>query len=141
MDIMQINTKDLYSMNDEDLQFMLLSQARFYRSYFEPFKVVALNFPTNTEKQKSYWTIKKEQTNDPLRLKFIERKLFELEYLEKERTNREFFLFLYADNRQHINDLKKQLIRGMQQTFPLKELSVEKKKDVLFVLNNQNSKL
>ncbi|MBS4203661.1 hypothetical protein [Lederbergia citrea] len=141
MDILQITTKDLYSMNDGDLQFMLLSQARLLRSYFPAFKEVSLNFPANTEKQKAYWLRKKEKTIDPLRLQFIERKLFELGYLEKERTNREFFLFLYAETPEQLNDQKKQLIRGMQQTFPLEKLSVEKKKDVLFILNNQNSKL
>lgn len=141
MDILQITTKDLYSMNDGDLQFMLLSQARLLRSYFPAFKEVSLNFPANTEKQKAYWLRKKEKTIDPLRLQFIERKLFELDYLEKERTNREFFLFLYAETPQQLHDQKKQMIRGMQQTFPLEELSKEKKKDVLFVLNNQNSKL
>ena len=141
MDILQITTKDLYSMNDGDLQFMLLSQARLLRSYFPAFKEVSLNFPANTEKQKAYWLRKKEKTSDPLRLQFIERKLFELDYLEKERTNREFFLFLYAETPQQLHDQKKQFIRAMQQTFPLEELSIEKKKDVLFVLNNQNSKL
>src|SRR5699024_12233795 len=40
MDILQITTKDLYSMNDGDLQFMLLSQARLLRSYFPAFKEV-----------------------------------------------------------------------------------------------------
>lgn len=141
MDILQIETKDLYSLNDTDLQVLLLARARFYRSYYEPLKVIALNFPSNTEKQKEYWLKKRGQTDDPLKLQFIDRKLFELDFLEKERTNREFFLFIYAENEQQLEERKQQVLRGMQQSFPLKKLSVEKKKDVLFVLNNQNTKL
>ncbi|MFD1705235.1 hypothetical protein ACFSCZ_00535 [Siminovitchia sediminis] len=141
MDIFQIESKDLYSRNDEDLKFLLMARSRFFRSYFESIKEVAMNFPSNTEKQKAYWRKKRERTDDPLRLKFIDRKLFELEFLEKERTNREFFLFVYADNVHQLEERKKQIIRGMQQSFPLKELSIEKKEDVLFMLNNPNTKL
>ncbi|MEG0258560.1 MAG: hypothetical protein RR651_01700 [Lysinibacillus sp.] len=135
MDILQITPKDLYSLNEEDMQ------ARFYRSYAADFKEVALNFPSNTEKQKQYWIRKKEKTTDPLRLRFIERKLFELKFLENERTNREFFIFLYAKSPQLLEEEKNQVIRGMRQSFPLETLSIDKKQDVLFMLNNQNSKL
>lgn len=141
MDILQITSKDLYSLNDQDLQFLLFSEARFLRSYFSAFKVVALNFPTNTEKQKEYWLTKSEQTEDPIRLRFIERKLFELDFLEKERTNREFFLFIYAKDKEELEDRKKHVVRSNQNSFPLKTLSLDKKQDILFMLNNQNSKL
>lgn len=84
---------------------------------------------------------KKEKTSDPLRLKFIDRKLFELDYLERERTNREFFLFIYADTPEQLEERKKQVIRSMQHSFPLEKLTLDKKIDVLFLLNNQNSKI
>lgn len=141
MDILQIKAKDLYSSNEQDLQINLYSQARFLRSYFASFKIIALNFPTTTEEQQRYWLKKKEKTTDNLRLKFIERKLYELEFLERERMNREFFLFIYAENQQQLDEFRNQAIRGWKQSFPLDKLSVEKKQDVLFVLNNQNSKL
>ncbi|QNK90445.1 hypothetical protein H7992_05060 [Sporosarcina sp. resist] len=141
MDIFQITTKDLYSLNDDDMQFLLLSQARFYRSYASSYKTVALNFPSNTEKQKNYWSKKKEKTTDSLRIRFIERKLFELNFLERERTNREFFMFVYADTPQQLEEEKNQSLRGMRQSFPLESLSIDKKQDVLFMLANQNSKL
>lgn len=61
MDIFQVNTKDLYSMSDEDLQYMLLSQTRFMRSYSYDYKEVVLNFPANTQKQKLYWMKKRRR--------------------------------------------------------------------------------
>ncbi|KIL77083.1 hypothetical protein [Bacillus badius] len=141
MDIFQINTKDLYSMSHEDLQYMLLLRTRFLRSYSADIKEVGLNFPSNTGEQKSYWMKKREKTTDPIRLRFIERKLFELDFLEKERTNREFFLFIYADTPQQLEERKKQAIRSMQHSFPLEKLSLDKKIDILFMLNNQNTKI
>ncbi|WP_240458784.1 hypothetical protein [Virgibacillus sp. Bac330] len=141
MDILQIETSDLQSLNDTDLNILLLAQTRFLRSYFYDYKEVALNFPANTERQKRYWLKKRKKTTDPLRLRFIDRKLFEFDFLEKERTNREFFLFLYADNKQQLDERKDVVIRGMKQSFPIKKISQEKKEDILFLLNNQNTKL
>lgn len=141
MDILQITSKDLRSLNESDLQVILLADTRFYRSYSTNSKVMALNFPANTEKQKRYWERKKANTTDGLKLRFIERKLFELSFLEKERTNREFFLFIYGQTIHSLEDEKNQVIRAMRQSFPLQELSIDKKQDVLFMLNNQNTKL
>ncbi|UDK94866.1 hypothetical protein EYB33_00490 (plasmid) [Lysinibacillus sphaericus] len=49
---------------------------------------------------------KKGKTTDPLRLRFINRKIFELEFVERERANREFFLFIYAESPQILEDEK-----------------------------------
>lgn len=141
MDIFQITPNDLHSLTDTDITIKLLEKARFYRSSASQHKVVGLNFPANTEKQRLYWERKKERTTDSLRIRFINRKLFELEFLERERTNREFFLFIYAESSQILEDEKKQVVRGMRQSFPLQTLSNEKKQDILFMMSNQNSKL
>lgn len=141
MDIFQITPNDLHSLTDNDITIKLLEKARFYRSSASQHKVVGLNFPANTEKQRLYWERKKEKTTDPLRLRFINRKLFEFDFIERERTNREFFLFIYAESTQILEDEKKQVVRGMRQSFPLQTLSKEKKQDILFIMSNQNSKL
>lgn len=141
MDILQIDTRDLHSLNEDDLQYLLYGKTRFLRSYYHSYKEVVLNFPSNTEKQKEYWLKKRERTDDPLRLKFIDRKLFEFDFLENERTNREFFLFIYADNRQQLEERRTFVVRGMMTSFPLKKLTKRKKQDILFLLCNQNTKL
>lgn len=141
MEIYQIDTKDLYTRNVDDLNQLISGLAVFFRSYLESVKFIGMNFPCNTESQRVYWEKKLSKAKDQVRIRFIERKLFELDYLEKERTNREYFLFIYADNEQQLEDRKKMAIRMMNMSFPLKELSKEKKEDVLFILNNQNTKL
>ena len=140
MDIFQISPNDLHSLTDTDITIKLLEKARFYRSSASQHKVVGLNFPANTEKQRLYWERKKERTTDPLRILFINRKLFELEFIARERTNREFFLFVYAESSQTLED-EKASSKRMKQSFPLQTLSNEKKQDILFMMSNQNSKL
>ncbi|WP_342472395.1 hypothetical protein MHH70_01930 [Metasolibacillus sp. FSL H7-0170] len=141
MDILQITSTDLQTLTEDELNRNLLLEARSYRSFAPSYKIIALNFPSNTGRQQQYWIRKKERVTNPLLLRFINRKLFELRFLEQERPNREFFVFLYAPSLQLLEDVKNQLNRGMRQTFPLQSLSIEKRQDVLFLLNNQNSKL
>src|SRR5690625_6370749 len=80
MDIYQVQTKNIHALNDVDLNYLLLNRAQFLRSYFRSFKEVILNFPTNTELQRTYWLRKKQQATNTSRLKYIEQKLFEFEF-------------------------------------------------------------
>ncbi|WP_088051876.1 hypothetical protein [Virgibacillus dakarensis] len=141
MDIFQIQTKNIHALNDADLNYLLMNRTRFLRSYFRSYKEVILNFPANTEAQRTYWLKKRKQTTNPIRLEYIDQKLVEFDFLERDRSNREFFIFVYADDKQELADRKHDAKQGMQQAFPLKELTRSKKKQVLFLLNNQNTKL
>lgn len=141
MDIFQVQTKNIYALNDVDLNYLLLNRAQFLRSYFRSFKEVILNFPTNTEVQRAYWLKKKQQAKNASRLKYIEQKLFEFEFLESERYNREFFMFVYADDKEALANRKQDCKQGMQNSFPLQEITRNKKEQILFLLNNQNTQL
>ncbi|MDR5021421.1 hypothetical protein FOL75_04980 [Bacillus thuringiensis] len=141
MDILQITTIDLESLNQSDELLMIYQRVRYIRSYIYDYKEISLNFPANTSVQQEYWQKKREQTRDPIDHKYIDRKLFELKFLEEKRTNREFFLFIYADNQEQLDERRRIVEGHFKTSFPLVRISKEKKKDVLCVLNNQNSKL
>jgi len=141
MDIFQVDTQNVHALNEVDLEVLLLNRTQFLRSYFPSFKEVILNFPTNAERQRQYWEKKKQQASNKTRLEYINQKLFEFDYLESERYNREFFLFVYADTQDNLLERKHEMMQGMQNSFPLHRLSRQKKEQVLFLLNNQNTKL
>src|SRR5699024_6814081 len=141
MAIFQLQTKNIHTLNDVELNYLLLKRAQFIRSYFRSFKEAILNFPTNTEPQRAYWLRKKQQATNITSLKYIEQKLYEFELLESERYNREFFMFVYADDREELIDRKHDCKQGMQNSFPLQEISKNKKEQILFLLNNQNTQL
>lgn len=141
LDIMQIQTRDIEAMNETDLNILILSETKMLRSYTETYKELSLNFPANMEKQRQYWLKKKEETTNPLFLTYIDRKLFEFDFIERERTNREFFIFIFGESLNELEKNKSLMVRARQNSFPLIPLSIEKKQDVLFMLNNQNTKL
>lgn len=141
MDILQIETTDLHSMNGKELQMYLISQTMFLRSFTDSYKEVIMNFPSNCSSQRAYWLKKREGITDPVRLSFIDRKLYEFDFLERERTNREFFIFLFSDSVESLNSQKNQVARSLNQSFPVRKINMQKKQDILFILNNQNTKL
>jgi len=141
MDILQISSLDIESLSQHDLNRLIWENTRFLRSYQFDFKEVSMNFPSNTKVQQEYWSKKREQTTDEKRLKFIDQKLYELKFLEEERTNREFFLFIYAEDKYKLSERKRICKNFFKNSFPLRELTPEKKKSILFILYNQNTKL
>ncbi|MEV2908302.1 hypothetical protein ABNF65_06505 [Paenibacillus larvae] len=141
MDIFQISSYDLDTLNEDDLNRYVYMRVRFIRSYGYDYKEVALNFPINTTEQQNYWKSKRENTQNPVYLRHIDRKLEQLKFLEEERTNREFFLFIYADNKEQLEERRRIAFSQFKKSFPLIRISNKKKEDVLFMINNQNSKL
>lgn len=141
MDILQISSLDIDSLSEHDLKLLIYQNVRFLRSYQFDFKEISLNFPSNTKVQQEYWKKKRAQTTDEQKLKFIDQKLYELRFLEEERTNREFFLFLYAEDKYKLSERKRICKNLFKNSFPLQELTPEKKKSILFILYNQNTKL
>lgn len=141
MEILQIETTDILSKNDSEIERFVSSQTGFMRTYLESFKEINLNFPTNCTTQKDYWERKHRQAKSDVQRKFIERKLFEFNFLEENRTNREFFIFIYADTADELKRRIRDFKRLSQSSFPAKSISNQKKTEILYLLNNQNSKI
>ncbi|WP_025731355.1 DUF5592 family protein [Heyndrickxia ginsengihumi] len=139
-DIMRIQGIDLYSLNEDDRQRLIYSRTSLFRSFGPDIKEIAINYPSNTKEQRYYWTLKKQKTTNPLHLEFIERKLYELEYLEKNKTDREFYIQIFADSIDQLEERKNQIVRTLQTSLPILPTTKEKKEKLLFIMNNPNSK-
>ena len=72
----------------------------------DPFKIISLNLPVSTQKQQQYLEKKIREAKNALSLRFLRKKLKELQYLEWGRTNREYFLFLYGSTELGCKDRK-----------------------------------
>lgn len=140
MEILQITSKDIYSLNENDRYSDMSNLANFYISFTKDIKIIPLNVSLNLEVQKKFLYKKLNQNKIPTYQPFLEKRLEEMKQLEKHRTNREYFIFLYEDDEskllEKIHQVKNLLIRSN----PLLELTLEKKYDILFQLNNPNSK-
>lgn len=45
MDIIQINTKDLVSASNDDIEYDIMRYIKLYKMYADDIKIVAMNFP------------------------------------------------------------------------------------------------
>lgn len=140
MEILQLTSKDIYSLNTEDKNQDIYSFAFFLQSYLDDIKIVPLNFPVDTSVQQRFIQRKIEKTKNTIFIPFLEKKLKELQFIESNRTNREYYLFVYSDTEYTLSNKVNQVERLLQRSCPVIKLADEKKINILYKLNNLNSK-
>lgn len=144
MEILQIESEDMSSLKDDDIDRIIRSLTKFLRVYTDDFKWVGMRFPKNTSKQKEYWIKQMANTEDPIRFAYQQKKVEELELLEKTRTSKEYYLFLFSPNRLDSSELTDNIKTAKKEhrtALPLKQITPEKKYQILYKFNNQNSKI
>ena len=141
MDVMQLQSKDIYSPSTQETEYDIMKMAKFFQSYAPDIKIVSMNFPVNMKKQLDAINYKIAQNKAPLYERFLIRKREELQFLETYRTNREFYLFIYATSLKQLAEYRNNCRRYLGRVAPIMELTDEKKLDLLYKLYNQNSKL
>ncbi|WP_054637619.1 hypothetical protein [Thalassobacillus sp. C254] len=140
MEIVQVSSTDIYALNNEDKEKTITLEAFFYQWYHPDFKIIPLNFPVDTSRQQRFIQKKLDRTTNSQYRLFLEQKLRELQFIETERSNREFYMFIYADDeytlRSRVNDVASQ----KNMVSPIIRLSEEKKMNILYKLSNLNTK-
>jgi hypothetical protein len=140
MEIIQVSSKDIYSLNPNDRYSDMNNIANFLLVQTSDIKLIPLNVPLNLEIQKRYLYKKIKQNKNPAYQTFIEKRYAEMNRLENNRTNREYFLFIYEEDERKLLEKKQYIKNLLQRSNPVIELSLEKKYNILFQLNNPNTK-
>lgn len=141
MDILQFTTRDFTSRSDDEIEFDMYAILLFLRLYEDDFKIVSMSFPTDTKEQQEYLTHKLATNKNSVFEYYLNYKLEELKYLANNKTDLEFYLFIWAKD---IADLKEKQIRinkslGMSDL--IFSISKEKKTKILFKLMNKNTSI
>lgn len=139
----KINTKDIYSVSEDERTWDDMKFAKLYQTYTGELKCVILNFPTNTLVQQEYWKHKIETTANPVLKKQQEEKLFQLEWLQTNSTKREFYLFYFSENKEQLKKNTSDIlaIMGTGRDGLLELISPAKKHQILFKLANKNAQI
>ena len=141
MDIIEIEGKDILSLTQNELERDINIFHTFYKTVNIDTKLVSMNFPVNAQKQKDYIQYKINKTDNQIYKVFLQDKKNELEYLEKNRTNKEYYLFLFAPSVEVLKSVKNTVNRTISNALNTRSLTREKKKLILYKLNNKNSKI
>lgn len=104
LDILRIVTQDLENLSKEDFLITAGQIQKLMMMYSDDIKIIGINFPTNTKKQQRYFRHKINYEENPERKYIQTEKLRELEDIEKQSTDREYFLFIYGKNYDELLD-------------------------------------
>lgn len=140
-DIVQLTSKDIYALNESDKEKDIFTLANFYQAYPNDIKIIPMNFPVDTStQQQNLLKILEKTPRSSYRFFHLEQKLEELQFIEHERTNREYYMFIYADDEYTLNSRIKNVQRLLSIVLPVIQLNDEKKINILYKLFNLNSK-
>ena len=103
-DILKFKTKNLATVSKDELDFDNMYINKFFKTYAGDVKIIGLNFPTNTKSQQIYIKKKIENERNSLYRQVLQQKLMELENIEKQMTDREYYLFFYSDSKEQYID-------------------------------------
>ncbi len=141
MNIYQIGTKDVYSLNEDEIYKHISDFSNLLRQYKDDFKIVCMQFPVNTTDQQNNLFDKLDTTESDIYKGYLENKIRELQFLEEYRYDKEFYIFLYAKDNKSKYDKEQLLFRLSSDSIKINKIELDKKLKILFKLNNQNSKI
>ena len=141
MNLYQIQSKEVYSLNESEKEKHICDFANFLKFYADDLKIICMQFPVNTYLQQENIRKKLSKTNNEMYKHFLNKRLKELIFLEKNRYNKEFFIMIFATDLKSIEEKENFLFRLSNESINISEIDFEKRIKILFKLNNQNSKI
>ncbi len=139
IDLYQIKCKSITQASDAEIENQISQLAYFYRRYSKDFKIIAMCYPTNTIVQQKFLQKKVLDNANENQVYFLQQKLYALEFLEANRTDKEFYIMLFADNQKQLRELKELLFSKSSLT--IISINEEKKNNLIFKINNMNSRI
>lgn len=141
MDLLEVILKDRVNASEDEIEYDILTLAKFYKVYPGAVKWIALNFPVDTHVQRVNKSKILERTNDPVRRKWIQRQIREMQKIDANTQKRESYLQIFGQGKEQFiknrNKVKAEIGRGRGNI--VREISKEKKFMVIYKLSNMSS--
>jgi|UniRef100_UPI003FEEE706 hypothetical protein len=141
MDIIQIVSIDLMNKSDHEVEYLNLRWAKFYKTCSADLKLISLNFPTNTRTQQKYIKYKLKNAKNPIYQYFLENKFDELISIEKNRSDREYYLMYFANSEEQLKDVRDIISSSLINYGLAAQMTKDKKIQIIYKFNNPNTAL
>lgn len=138
-DAVQIVCKDLENISDDEMLNDLYSWQKFYKMYADEVKLIGINFPCNTKTQQRYFQKKLEKEKNEQRRKILQEKYDRCVRLEKENTDREYYMYFYADDNETLQQRRSSIMSILGTAGLVKEVRMNKLVLLLQKLMNMNT--
>lgn len=138
MDIVGIRCKDLNTQSSDELEMDMLQLTQFFSIYKDDIKIISINIPTNCEKQIAFVSKKIEQCKNEFRKQQLDIKLKELEWVQKNRLTKEFFIEYFSRDLEEHRKQSLLISQSLESRNLLLKISKKEKDIVLMKMNNKN---
>lgn len=138
LDIVGIRCKDLETQSNEDVERDMLELTKFFSTYKDEIKIISINIPTNCEKQIAFITKKIENCKNEFRKQQLEIKLKELEWVQKNRLTKEFFIEYFSRDLEEHRKQSLLILQSLSSQNLLIKISKKEKDIVLMKMCNKN---
>ena len=139
-DILELTPKDRDNLQDDEISFDIAYFTIFLRLYNHDLKLISLNFPLDTGKQKKFLEYKLENTENPVKRKWLEREIYELEMQKDIIKRKEFYLMYFADTEDNLLRNRSDIENSFTSSPGfIREMSKNKKIEIVRKLNNMNA--
>lgn len=139
MDIVKLQCKDLVSASESEVLYDILTLNKWNRSNTDTYKIIGINFPTNTKTQQNFYLKAINMCHKPQLRNILAEKMNELVNIEKNNTDREYYAFIYGNSYRNVVGNTEECIKSLSSANLCSRLSFAKKLQVLFKMANKNT--
>lgn len=136
LDLVRVICTDFQSIREMDLEYENLKMEQFYSRYPSDLKLVCVNMPERCTEQLSFVSHKLEDCSHEWRRSALKARKMELEWLEKNRQRKEYYLFLYADSVEQLADARGGAVARLEDARLVMTISCQEKIEVLVKMMN-----
>lgn len=136
MDLVRVICTDFQSIREVDLEYENLKMEQFYSRYPSDIKLVCVNMPERCTEQLAFVSHKLENCQHEWKRKALRARRMELEWLEKNRQRKEYYLFLYTDSPEQLSDARGGAIARLEDARLVMSITRQEKIEVLTKMMN-----
>lgn len=141
MDMIRIAGKDLDTLDAGQTQLDCLAFLKLYRTYAPDIKIMCLNFPVDTSFQKRNIDLIQERTENNIFKKALEEEYEELEAVQANLPEKEYYMCIYAKKAEDLNDLRTKIRTILERNGLYIPIKKEKKIQIMKKINNPNTRI
>ena len=131
LELVRGSCTDFQSIRDMELEYENLKMEQFYSRYPSDLKLVCVNMPERCTEQLGFISHKLENCQHEWSRSALKARKMELEWLEKNRLRKEYYLFLYADSVEQLADARGGAVARLEDARLVMTISSQEKIEVL----------
>lgn len=137
MSIVKLKTRDIMNASKEEIDNDIELLVHYNRTYLDDYKIISLNYPTNTKTQQAYFKDKIEHSKNEIFTEILQESYDNVREAELNNTSRNHYIMFFGDSLKHIIQNEDTILRNLTDRLAMK-MTVAQQIQLLCMLSNKN---